>query len=75
MLNNLDKARRKNKITLTDIGDLLGMRYQTVSDKITGISGFKYSEAVLVHKKFFPEYDFEWLFWSDSLEEKLRQII
>lgn len=75
MLKNFDEARRINKVTLTDIADLLEVRYQTISDKVSGVSGFKFDEAFLVHQKFFSNYSFEWLFMSDELEERLEMCV
>ena len=48
MLTNLENIRKQNKVSLVDIADLLGVRYQTVSDKINGISDFKFGEALLI---------------------------
>ncbi|MTP72905.1 helix-turn-helix domain-containing protein [Turicibacter sanguinis] len=62
MLINLENARESKKITLAQIGALLGVRYQTVSDKIRGVSGFSFDEAVKIRRTFFPEYDLEYLF-------------
>ncbi|PWZ43166.1 transcriptional regulator, partial [Staphylococcus pseudintermedius] len=38
MLTNLEEVRKQKNVTLVDIADLLKIRYQTVSDKINGIS-------------------------------------
>lgn len=62
MLNNLETARGIKKITLAQIGALLDVRYQTVSDKIKGVSSFSFEEAAIIRKTFFPEYDLEYLF-------------
>lgn len=62
MLENFEKARRDKGITLVDIADLIGVRYQTISDKINGISSFKFEEALAIQEKFFPEYDLAYLF-------------
>lgn len=53
MLNNLEKLRKERGVTLVDMADLLHVRYQTVSDKISGISDFKFQEAVLIQQNFF----------------------
>lgn len=62
MLKNLEEARIKKNITLVDIADALGIRYQTVRDKIDGIYEFKFGEALIIQEKFFPEYDIKFLF-------------
>lgn len=62
MLENLDDIRKRKKVSLVDIADLLEVRYQTVADKINGISDFKFGEALLIKYEFFPEYEIEYLF-------------
>lgn len=71
MLKNFEEVRKQKKISLVDIADLLGIRYQTVSDKINGISDFKFGEAMLIKEKLFPEYELEYLFSSNNEKEKL----
>ena len=61
MLQNLDDIRKDKNVTLVDMADLLKIRYQTVADKINGVSDFKFGEALLIKHTFFPEYDIEYL--------------
>ncbi|MDT1950095.1 helix-turn-helix domain-containing protein [Carnobacterium divergens] len=68
MLNNLEKVRKQKGVTLTDMADLLHVRYQTISDKINGVSDFKFSEAILIHDNFFSEYDLTYLFTKVNKE-------
>lgn len=70
MLNNLENVRKDKGVSLVDMADVLGVRYQTVSDKIQGKYDFKFSEAVVIKKKFFPEYEIEFLFQ----EEREKQL-
>lgn len=70
MLNNLENVRKDKGVSLVDMADVLGVRYQTVSDKIQGKYDFKFSEAVVIKRKFFPEYEIEFLFQ----EEKEKQL-
>lgn len=62
MLENFEKVRRDKGVTLVDIADFIGVRYQTISDKINGISSFKFEEALAIQEKFFPEFDLVYLF-------------
>ncbi|UVJ16666.1 helix-turn-helix domain-containing protein [Staphylococcus aureus] len=62
MLKNFNDIRKDKKVSLVDLADLLGVRYQTVADKINGVSDFKFGEALLIKNKFFPEYEIEYLF-------------
>lgn len=61
---NLIEVMKNEKITFTQIGELLECRYQTVSDIVNGntIKGFHYEDACKIHKVFFPKYDMEYLF-------------
>ncbi|MCD3519855.1 XRE family transcriptional regulator [Streptococcus equi subsp. equi] len=43
------------------MADFLGVRAQTVSDKLRGTYDFKFTEALALQQKFFPEYDLEYL--------------
>lgn len=73
MLNNLEKLRKERGVTLVDMADLLHVRYQTVSDKISGTSDFKFQEAVLIQKNFFPEFDLVYLFSNENLSKQTAQ--
>ncbi|EHJ07672.1 helix-turn-helix domain-containing protein [Staphylococcus simiae] len=66
MLKHFDDIRKEKKVSLVDLADLLGVRYQTVADKINGVSDFKFGEALLIKNEFFPEYDIEFLFAKDK---------
>lgn len=74
MLSNLEDVRKRKKVTLVDMADLLGVRYQTISDKIDGKSDFKFSEALIIQENFFPEYEIKYLFSkkNESEEEKWK---
>ncbi|UTG99352.1 helix-turn-helix domain-containing protein [Macrococcoides canis] len=71
MLTNLEKVRKEKGVSLVDMADVLKIRYQTVSDKINGISDFKFGEAVLIKNTFFPEYEIEYLFERDDVLQKI----
>ncbi len=59
---NIDEARKVKGIAIVDIADLLGVRAQTVSDKIREKYPFTFQEALLIQEKFFPEYEMKYLF-------------
>jgi hypothetical protein len=50
----------------TDIAKLLGLRYATVIDKMSGKSRFYYDECMKIKEKFFPKLSLEYLFSSDN---------
>lgn len=64
LYKNFLKIMEDEKVTFKEIGMLLSCRYQTVSDKVNGIveCGFTCDEALLIKKKLFPQYDFNYLF-------------
>lgn len=66
---NLDKVRKEKNVTLVEMADLLGVRYQTISEKIDGKSDFKFGEALRIQEEFFPEYEIKFLFKNRSDEE------
>lgn len=59
---NIGEVRKNKNITLVDLADLLGVKYQTISEKIDGKSDFKFSEALIIQETFFPEYELKFLF-------------
>lgn len=59
---NIEAVRIEKEVALVDIADFLGIKSQTVRDKINGTYPFKFDEAVKVQQKFFPEYDLKFLF-------------
>ncbi|WP_331709081.1 helix-turn-helix domain-containing protein [Streptococcus sp. DD12] len=50
---NIDEVLRKKNISIVDIADFLGVRSQTVSDKINGVYDFKFREAKAIQREFF----------------------
>lgn len=64
MYNNLLEVMKTEKITFSQIGELLNCRYQTVSDIVNGNNqkGFYFEDAYKIHKVFFPKYNIEYLF-------------
>lgn len=72
MLSNLEKVRKEKNVTLADMADVLHLRYQTVSDKISGKADFKFQEALKIQNKYFPEYDLVFLFTKDKNQQDRR---
>lgn len=66
---NIENVRKKENITLVDMGDLIEKNYRTVREKIDNDS-FTTSEAFLIYNAFFKDrgYDFAYLF-SKTLEQ------
>ena len=64
-MKNIERIRKEKGISLVDIADSLGVKAQTVREKINGDSDFKFGEASKIQKEFFPEYDITYLFTED----------
>ncbi len=64
-MKNIERIRKEKNVSLVDIADLLGVKAQTVREKINGDSDFKFGEALKIQKEFFPEYDITYLFMED----------
>lgn len=62
MLDNLEKARQEKNISLVSMSAVLGVKYQTLREKINGTSEFKFKEALIIQEEFFPEYEIKFLF-------------
>lgn len=64
MYKNFISVMNNENITFKQIGELLGCRYQTVSDKVNGEvdCGFTCDEAIKIKNVLFPKYDFNYLF-------------
>lgn len=70
MLSNLEEVRKEKKVSLVDMADLLGVKYQTIGEKISGKSDFKFGEAMKIQETFFPEYEIKYLFAKQKEEVK-----
>lgn len=66
MYNNLLVAMSDKKITFTQVAELLRCQLRTVSEKSKGKSEFTVSEALMIKRVFFPEYELNWLFKKDD---------
>lgn len=55
---------------MTDIAELLNVRYATINDKVNGKFRFYYDEALKIKKAFFPDLSLEYLFDTDSEQEE-----
>lgn len=52
----------KQKITKRDLSDLLGIHWNSITNKISGESDFSVTEAIKIRDKYFPEWEIENLF-------------
>lgn len=63
---NLRAEMARSGVTITQIADLLGVRFATVSDKLNGRSRFFCDEAIHIKRSFFPNHSVEYLFDQDE---------
>ena len=68
MYRNFLSAMKDENVTFTQIGSLLGCRYQTVSDTVNGETkkDFYYEDAVAIRNVLFPKYDLDYLFKREN---------
>lgn len=76
MLKNFNDIRKEKKVSLVDLADLLEVRYQTVADKINGVSDFKFGEALLIKMNIFQSMTLN-IFWkrkrtTNKLKEEFK---
>lgn len=73
---NLAKAMKEKGVTKTDLATLLGVHFNTLTDKIEGNTtsgsktyniGFTVLEACIISRTLFKEYDLMWLFDCEPL--------
>ena len=62
MYLNLKTELERNRITETELADLLGVHRNTIANKLNGTTSFTIDEAVLIRDKFFPYAEFQYLF-------------
>lgn len=73
---HLVEAMQKKGVTKTDLATLLGVHFNTITDKIEGRTtsdtktynvGFSFLESLVINRTLFKEYDLVWLFDCDVL--------
>lgn len=66
MLQNLKLEICRKNISAAKIARFLGIRIETMSKKVSEKSQFTRSEMYKIHKEFFSDVDFHYLFRSDK---------
>ena len=62
MYKNLEAEMVRKGVTRKDIAGILGLRYGTVVEKLSGKYEFKLKEAFAIKKEIFPNLNIEYLF-------------
>ena len=65
-VDNLEAEMKRNKISRSDIADLLGLSYRTIHSRFNGDSEWGYSECVKVRDTYFPDMELSYLFATDN---------
>lgn len=52
----------KQKVTKRDLSELLGVHWNSITNKISGESDFSVTEAIKIRDRYFPEWEIENLF-------------
>ncbi len=68
MLTNLKAQMWQRNITGRKLAELLGIRPETVSDKILGKSDFTRTEMFLIRDAFFEDIDMAYLFFDEKIK-------
>lgn len=62
---NLNAEMARNKLTIKALAERTGMNYESLKNKMSGITEFKRSEMLLI-KKEFPDCSLDYLFKTDE---------
>lgn len=68
-VDNPEAEMKRNKISRSNIANLLGLSYRTIHSRFNGESKWLYSECVKVRDAYFPDKTLDYLFQTD--EEKI----
>ena len=61
-VENLEAEMKRNKISRSDIANLLGLSYRTIHSRFNGESEWGYAECVKVRDTYFPDKSLDYLF-------------
>lgn len=65
-VENLEAEMKRNKISRSDIANLLGLSYRTIHSRFNGESEWGYTECVKVRDAYFPDKTLDYLFATDE---------
>ncbi len=60
--DNLRLEMLKNRITIEDLANFLGIHRNSVSNKLNGNSSFSIEESMAIQERYFPDKDLKYLF-------------
>ena len=71
-VDNLEAEMKRNKISRSDIANLLGLSYRTIHSRFNGESEWGYAECVKVRDAYFPDKSLDYLFATDETSEQVK---
>lgn len=71
-VENLEAEMKRNKISRSDIANLLGLSYRTIHSRFNGESEWGYTECVKVRDAYFPDKSLDYLFATDENSEQVK---
>lgn len=72
MFNNLNAEMARRKMTIKALAEKTGINYESLKNKLSGITEFKRSEMILI-KREFPEHSLDYLFAIEEQGEEKRE--
>lgn len=68
MFNNLNAEMARRKMSMKALAEATGISYESMKNKMSGVTEFKRSEMIQV-KKEFPDCSLDYLFATEELKE------
>lgn len=65
-VKNLEAEMKRNKISRSDIANLLGLSYRTIHSRFNGETEWGYSECIKVRDTYFPDMSLDYLFATED---------
>lgn len=65
LFNNLNAEMARKKLTIKSLAEKTGMNYESLKNKMSGITEFKRNEMISI-KKEFPECSLDYLFSTEQ---------
>lgn len=72
-VDNLEAEMKRNKISRSDIANLLGLSYRTIHSRFNGESEWGYAECVKVRDAYFPNMTLDYAS-KERARAKMREI-
>lgn len=68
VFNNLNAEMARRKMSMKALAEATGISYESMKNKMSGVTEFKRSEMIQV-KKEFPDCSLDYLFATEELKE------